>query len=629
MLTQLSRVACFAALFTAVLVVAHKAHAAEVATLEPSNWEQYVPQGKEVDCIYGDHVLQSDKLVAIVAKATDTRHANLTVKQVGGSLIDFTRRDQPSDQLSCYYPHGGSYVLEGPVAWPAALPSSQDSAQLAFKANAQPDRLASAPMPTIVFGYELTDGAAYLTIYSLLSNDTSEAMELSLADGIRADGEFEFGTAAAQNFWWCYDSFWRQAYGVSVVGEWELNEGSAKRRRPRQILFQRRDSSDTDNSTRLEPGESIQLERRFFAARDTFRLLADMSKSANVATTNVTLEVADADGPVSDSTIKAVADDLVVASGKTNQQGVVEIAMLPGEYRWVVESHGRKHDQLTSNLQANSPVALQVELPQLGSVQGSITDESTEGVPCRVAFFSKDGEDPSFGPDSAIHGVRNLWHTHNGKFDVPLLPGEYELLISRGPEFDAISKSIEVIAGETTRVTAQLQRTVDTTGWISAELHSHSSPSGDNTSSQRGRVLNLLADHLEFVPCTEHQRISTYEPHLKAFDATHRVLTCTGMELTGKPLPLNHQNVFPLVEKPRTQDGGGPVIHPDPEVQIERIAMWDGGSDKVVQINHPNIAQMVGDRDLDKTPDRGFAKMLHYADVIEVPPPSSSLRSWK
>ena len=48
--------------------------------------------------------------------------------------------------------------------------------------------------------------------------------------------------------------------------------------------------------------------------------------------------------------------------------------------------------------------------------------------------------------------------------------------------------------------------------------------------------------------------------------------------------------------------------------------MWDDNSDKVVQINHPNLAQMIGDRDLNGKADRGFRRMFHFADVIEVHP---------
>ena len=64
--------------------------------------------------------------------------------------------------------------------------------------------------------------------------------------------------------------------------------------------------------------------------------------------------------------------------------------------------------------------------------------------------------------------------------------------------------------------------------------------------------------------------------------------TCVGIELTGRPLPLNHQNAFPLVMRPNTQDGGGPTADDDPETQIERLALWDGASDKLVQVNHPD-----------------------------------------
>jgi hypothetical protein len=180
--------------------------------------------------------------------------------------------------------------------------------------------------------------------------------------------------------------------------------------------------------------------------------------------------------------------------------------------------------------------------------------------------------------------------------------------------------AIKVERGQDTPLAAELKRSVDTRGWLSADFHSHSTPSGDNTSSQRGRVLNLLAEHIEFAPCTEHNRITVYDPHIEHFKAWDRMLTCPGMELTGRPLPINHQNAFPLIPHPRTQDGGGPQPDLDPVVQIERLAMWDNGSEKLVQINHPNIPQMVGDRDTNGSPDGGFEKMFSFMDVIEVHP---------
>jgi hypothetical protein len=89
---------------------------------------------------------------------------------------------------------------------------------------------------------------------------------------------------------------------------------------------------------------------------------------------------------------------------------------------------------------------------------------------------------------------------------------------------------------------------------------------------------------------------------------------------------VNHQNTFPLLFKPRTQDGGAPVTDQNPEVQIERLALWDNKSDKLLQMNHPNLPQILGDKDLDGKPDGGFKKMFGFVDVVEIHPPHTIFR---
>ena len=66
-------------------------------------------QGKEIDWIDGDYVLRNDQVVAVIARPSAQRHANMTVRSVGACIIDFTRLDVESDQLSCYYPLAGRY----------------------------------------------------------------------------------------------------------------------------------------------------------------------------------------------------------------------------------------------------------------------------------------------------------------------------------------------------------------------------------------------------------------------------------------------------------------------------------------------------------------------------------------
>ena len=78
--------------------------AADLVALSPQTWDRYIPAGKEVDGIYGDFALANDQIVAVVAHPKRGRNANMTVRDVGGCLIDLTRRDRQSDQLSAFYP---------------------------------------------------------------------------------------------------------------------------------------------------------------------------------------------------------------------------------------------------------------------------------------------------------------------------------------------------------------------------------------------------------------------------------------------------------------------------------------------------------------------------------------------
>ncbi|HEY3394723.1 MAG TPA: CehA/McbA family metallohydrolase [Lacipirellulaceae bacterium] len=593
--------------------------AADMVQLDETNWSAYVPDGKEVDAIYGDYALRSDRLMAIVGRAVATRHANMTVKNVGGALVDFTRRDAQSDQLSCFYPHGTAYTLEGPADWPKELGATDEGWRIAFRAKPiEGSRAAQLEGLQIIVGYELSDGVDYLVVRSLITNTSEQPIEFELADEMRADGEFKSGLNPQLNLWWCYDEYWRQAYGVQPADErFVLYAGRPEGKGSSQLEYR---PASGGQAHAIAPGKSLTFERRIFPAADSLGTQAIARRLRREQLVAAVIAVRDSSGPVADAMVRIKAGEVAVGAGRTKEDGKLVVEVPAGGYQCHVAALGRPEQAFEVRAAAGRN-GWDFRLPDPGYLEATITDEAGSGIPCKVAFYGQGVADPNFGPDSAVHGVRNLWYTHEGRVRVELLPGRYEVVISHGPEYDAIIRSVDVAAGETARLSERLRRSVDTSGWLSADLHSHSTPSGDNTASQRGRVLNLLAEHLEFIPCTEHQRLSTYEPHLKHFGANHRVLTCTGMELTGQPLPINHQNAFPLILRERTQDGGAPQIDAHPEVQIERLAMWDDASDKVVQINHPNIAQMIGDRDLDGRPDQGFRKMFHYADVIEVHPP--------
>ena len=588
--------------------------AAEIIRLSEATWDNASPHGKEVDCIYGDWVMRNDQIVAVIADAVAGRNANMTVRNVRGAVIDLTLRKQPNDQLSAYYPLNAQYEFSGPLnvdGSPTSATTSQgDQVTLLFRGPAA-DGHSSADVL-----YELASDAPWLKITTRVTNTSEQPLELKLSDAIRADGEFEFGQLAETGLFWAGDHYWRQTYGALLAGtDWQFVTSSLKRGdRPELKLAPKNGQEEP-----LAPKETREIVRYLFPSVSTVDAVATARQFRKLPLAELVLTVSDASGAIdgAEVSLKSATGE-VYAKAHTDPQGYLRAKVAPAAYQAVVSAQG--HGEKTIAIDATKSTQEKIELPSAGYVVAKITEQGKPS-PCKVQFIGK-GETPSpnFGPDSAIHGVRNLYYTHDGQFRQALLPGDYDVIISYGPEYDAVFTSINVKGGKDTELAAELKRVVDTKGWLSGDFHSHSTPSGDNTASQPGRVLNLLADQIEFAPCTEHNRITVYTPHLEQFGAAHRMLTCPGMELTGKPLPINHQNAFPLTPRPRTQDGGAPVHDIDPVVQIERLAMWENGSEKLVQINHPNIVQMIGDKDLNGSPDGGFEKMFSFVDVIEVHP---------
>ena len=200
------RAAAIAALSALLAIGSAASRAAEVIRLSEAAWDGAVPEGKEVDCIYGDWVLRNDRLVAVIADAIPTRHANMTVHNVGGAVIDLTVRDAQSDQLSAYYPLGALYQLSGPIKADGAIGPETKAA----KAGALTLRFAGPAndkRSTAEVAYTLADGSGWLKVVTRIRNTGSEPLEPRLADTIRADGEFTFGRQDELGLLWADDAF--------------------------------------------------------------------------------------------------------------------------------------------------------------------------------------------------------------------------------------------------------------------------------------------------------------------------------------------------------------------------------------------------------------------------------------
>ena len=137
-----------------------------VQELNADNWDDLVPPGKEVDAIYGDTTLQNRYLRAVIAQPVATRNANMTVRNIGGCLIDLTRRNFESDQLSAFYPGRRVFAFSDLKTGDGSVTVSAEGSD-------------SKAAYSVI--WSLPDDAQYLTAKSVWTNTTKADIIESLA----------------------------------------------------------------------------------------------------------------------------------------------------------------------------------------------------------------------------------------------------------------------------------------------------------------------------------------------------------------------------------------------------------------------------------------------------------------
>lgn len=577
------------------------APAAELVRLSAENYERTAPVGKEVDAIYGDYCLRSDKLIAVVAGPAADRRANMTTPRVAGCVIDLTRRDRPNDQLTCFYPGGMQYLYTAAKV----VEERGEAVQLVCTTGDDPTGL------QVIVTYTLRDGDDYLSIARQFVNNARRTKTIALMDGMRADTSFTKVSNGATNLFWVHDDWFKQAYGLTAKNL-EMTTQSDNRRS--QLTY----ASNGRRSIDLLYRDTFDIQTRLFVADNLLALKGNVAAADGKLGQATTVVVKGSSGRGIGHVLLTVSQDAAeIGQARTDEDGSVMFRIPRGKYHFVVTAPANGAAERDVEIRSDQTIVF--ALPAAPEVAVQISDEAGGRIPCKLQFQGIDGtKDPYFGPNTQAPGVNNLYYSRNGRFELAVPAGTYKILISRGPEYDLETKTVTLRSGGTTPLNATLRRVVKTDGWVSSDIHGHSTPSGDNTTTMEGRVLNLLCEHVEFAPCTEHNRLDTYEPILKRLGCEKLMATCTGIEVTGQPLPINHQNAFPLKLRFGLQDNGGPREDVDPELQIRRLAEWDNRSNKLVQQNHPDMGWLYFDRNGDGNPDGGFSGMFEFQNVVEV-----------
>jgi len=227
-----------------------------------------------------------------------------------------------------------------------------------------------------------------------------------------------------------------------------------------------------------------------------------------------------------------------------------------GSYLLVARDHHRG---------ASPPVSIAIEagvtletgliVPRASAVEVHITDSDGRPLPAKISMRPLEGSVSSSRPQLGDHffsgGFSQVVFAPYGEARIELPAGRYEIFVSRGIEYglwhsedEGWEGGIVVEAGQSARIDAVLPLEVDSTGFISADLHVHAHPSHDSGVSLEARVTTMACEGVEFVSSTDHDYITDFAPVIEAMGMDPWLQSTIGTETTT--IEVGHYLGFPL-----------------------------------------------------------------------------------
>ncbi|HEU0034649.1 MAG TPA: CehA/McbA family metallohydrolase [Kofleriaceae bacterium] len=284
------------------------------------------------------------------------------------------------------------------------------------------------------------------------------------------------------------------------------------------------------------------------------------------------------------------------------------LAKLPaGSYRYIVQSD----DRLTTpaeaiTIQSGQQTGTLVQMQPPATLAVSVIDELGRHAPAKIQLLghfdpSKTGADPRtflydlrFGErrrptafDGTNRFIEGAWWTKDGRIDAKVRPGTYDLVVTRGPEYEITTKPITIGAGSFAAEQVTLVPAYKSPGWVAGDFHLHAAPSTDSGLPIDQRVISCAAEGLEVAVATDHNYITDYAPVIQSSGLDPWLLGIPGMELTT--FEMGHFNGYPLKIDPGSTRGGEFLWASQPPQKLFDTLRNLGVDPKtsIVQVNHP------------------------------------------
>ena len=262
----------------------------------------------------------------------------------------------------------------------------------------------------------------------------------------------------------------------------------------------------------------------------------------------------------------------------------------------------RRGDALGTAHVAPTENTATIVLPPSGAIRVVATDAGTH-VPARVQILPGPGQDmpavpANFGEAPIAGGRLEVAYAVGGDTTLTVPPGTWEVIVSRGYEYEVVRQTVTVAAGALVEVDAALDHSVVTTGVQCADFHVHTWRSNDSGDEAMQKVSQAVADGLELPVRSDHEWVADFGKEIAALGIERFAAGFGSIELTSFEV-WGHMGVFPLTPDPAAVNNGAPKWQtfptPDaPDTAFETLSppkVFDAVRARpeapIVIINHP------------------------------------------
>jgi hypothetical protein len=361
----------------------------------------------------------------------------------------------------------------------------------------------------------------------------------------------------------------------------------------------------------LAPGETWRWQRRLRAvgARDLAALdRAVRGELGNGASGDVEGGAA-VEGRRAVVSFETPSGATVTATPVDPSTGVFGAALPPGDYQAVLRVEHAAPQRLALHVEPGTAVRPHLIFdPVPAPAHLVFAPAFADGGGGRIEIRGRDGTpDPLFGDDllgasndrgplpngTASSAVVFIGNDRDPR-EIEIAPGRYELVATRGLDWEAASQRVE-LSGPGERAAAApfvLRPLAPLAGFVTADLHVHGQASDDGEATNEDRLRRFVAEGVDVLVATDHDNVADYAPALARLALAGRVRVVQGVEVTGSGpsaaalWTIGHHNAWPIRYRAEAHRHGAPPSQ-NRAVGALYAELRSRYGARVVQLNHP------------------------------------------